>query len=205
MGYKYIALESEYGSGGGQIARQTAEMCGIPLYGRRVLEIVSQRLHIPVETIEEREETITSSFLFSIYMLSQTSGGDSDALPLEDRIFLEAQDAIRGLSVLGPAVFLGHCAAHALEERSDVLRVFIRADRSLREKNIAARRGLSAREAAQELKRTDQKRANYFRAYTRKGWTDPENYDLILDSGTLGAKTCADMLFRVLSTDPKDV
>lgn len=40
----------------------------------------------------------------------------------------------------------------------------------------------------------DHKRANYYYANTAKKWADFNNYDLILDSGTLGVDGCISAL-----------
>ena len=42
MRYKYITIEREYGSGGTEIARRVAEECGIPCYGKEILEFVAK-------------------------------------------------------------------------------------------------------------------------------------------------------------------
>ena len=70
---RFIAIEREYGSGGTAIARAFAERAGICCYGREILEEVSKEQNISVEQIERYEETVTNSFLYSVYMLAQTT------------------------------------------------------------------------------------------------------------------------------------
>ena len=39
-------------------------------------------------------------------------------------------------------------------------------------------------------KRNDRRRANYYNANTGRKWDDLKNYDMVLDSGTLGIDGC---------------
>ena len=43
MKFRYITIEREYGSGGTKIARKLSEVCGIPCYGREILEAVAKK------------------------------------------------------------------------------------------------------------------------------------------------------------------
>lgn len=40
----------------------------------------------------------------------------------------------------------------------------------------------------------DRKRANYYHTNTGKEWKNVDNYDIVLDSSTLGIKGCVDVL-----------
>ena len=83
MKCNYITIEREYGSGGTKIARRLAEVCGIGCYGTEILEAVSQKNHIPVESIQHYEETVSGSFLYTLFVMSQTQSGDPDMLTKE--------------------------------------------------------------------------------------------------------------------------
>ena len=104
---KYITIEREYGSGGTEIARLLAGQTGIPCYGQEILEEVSRERDIPVEKIQRYEETVTNSFLYSIYMMTQFTSGKNDMLTAEGHIYVAEQAVIRRLAGNGPAVFLG--------------------------------------------------------------------------------------------------
>ena len=71
MKTRYIAIEREYGSGGTEIARRLAEETGVPCYGREILEAVSKKYEVSIEDIERYEETVTNSFMYSIYVMAQ--------------------------------------------------------------------------------------------------------------------------------------
>ena len=85
MRINYITIEREYGSGGTEIAHRLAKACGIPCYGMEILEAVSKEWNVPIDRIEKYEENSTGSFLYSMYALSRSGGGESDLLSLEGR------------------------------------------------------------------------------------------------------------------------
>ena len=44
------------------------------------------------------------------------------------------------------------------------------------------------------MKRIDKERRNYYRYYTGRGWADPENYDLLINTSTAGIKGSVRMI-----------
>ena len=127
MKCNYLTIEREYGSGGTKIARRLAEESGIPCYGVEILESVSQSIHVPVEQIEQYEESVSNSFLYTLFMMSRAQTDKSDMLNREGHIYVAEQAQIRRLADQSRAIFLGHCASEALKERKGVVKVFIRA------------------------------------------------------------------------------
>ena len=78
MKYKNITIEREYGSGGTQIARKLAERFGVPCYGREIIEAVANDQNLSTSQIDAYEETVSNSFLYSVYLLSKAQTGDPD-------------------------------------------------------------------------------------------------------------------------------
>lgn len=190
MGYQYVVIEREYGSGGTEIARKLAQECGISCYGREIMEAVAKRYQVSPDVIERYEESVSNSFLYTIYAISQVQGGRSDMLTGEGQLFLAEQEEIRNFAIVGPAVFLGHCAEEALKDFK-ILKVFIRcSDSEKKTARIVSDYGIPASNAENIRKRFDNRRAKYYYANTTKKWEDMKNYDMILDSATLGIDGC---------------
>lgn len=190
MGIQYIAIEREYGSGGSIAARRLAQSCGMACYGQEILEKAGQNLHIPVSQLERYEESTTNSFLYSVNLMSKAQTADPDLLMREGHLFVAEHQAIRELASQGRAVFIGHCASQALAGYAGVLRVFIKADAQDRKRRAIEVYGIAPEEAEATLRRFDKKRAGYYGINTAKKWRDVHNYDMILDSSTLGIDGC---------------
>lgn len=195
MKCSYITIERQYGSGGTEIARRLAEETGIPCYGREILEEVSAKYHISIDEIEEYEETVQNSFLYSVYVMGKVQSGDGDCLARDGHIYVAEQKVIQELASNGPGIFVGHCASEALKGQSNVVRVFIRcSDDEAKKRRIQEEYGVSAAQTESTRKRFDRKRANYYNANTQQKWNDMSNYDVVLDSGKLGIDGCVKAL-----------
>ena len=197
MKYKYVVIEREYGSGGTEIGRLLSEKAGIPCYGIEILDAVSQSMNIPVSDIEKYEESVTNSFLYSLYAFSKMDTGTDDMLSNEDKVFVEQQRLIKEYSAQGPAIFVGRCASAALG-KDNVLSVFIHADKEFRRQRAIREYGVDEAYAAAVMSKFDKKRKSYYSANIRKKWTDRSNYQLILDSGKLGIEECAKIIFSAM-------
>ena len=191
MRYRYLTIEREYGSGGTEIAKELAKALKIPCYGHEILELTCERLGISETKLEQYEETVTNSFLFSVFMMSNSAAGRTDAVAGEGQIYLAEQAVIRDLAAKGPAIFVGHCASEALRGMNGVLNIFIRADKAYKKARIRSAYGIEERLVESTRKYYDKKRANYYYANTSRRWDDLGGYDLVLDSGKLGTDGCA--------------
>lgn len=194
MKCNYITIEREYGSGGTEIAKRLAKECGISCYGREILEEVSKKYDISVEQVEQYEEKVTGSFLYSVFMLTKTQSGDTNMLTNEGYTYLAEQEVIKKKAAEGPAVFLGHCAAEALKDVRGVIRVYIRADADSKKQRIMDTYNISKELIDANIKKFDKKRSNYYYANTGRHWEDMKNYDIVLDSGTIGVDGCVKIL-----------
>ncbi len=201
MKCNYITIEREYGSAGTKIARKLAEECGVACYGHEILEEVSKEYNISPERIEQYEETVTNSFLYSVFIISRAQAGDPDMLANEGHIYVAEQLMIKKLATKGPAIFLGHCASEALKDRKGVIKVFIRASDEEKKKRVKEEYSIPEKDAELVRKRFDKKRSNYFYANTAKKWDDFTNYDIVLDSTLLGIDGCVSILKGLFAKD----
>lgn len=199
---RYITIEREYGSGGTEIAQRLSQETGVPCYGREILEEVSRRYHLSIDAIEQYEETITNSFLYSIYVMSKANSADADMLATEGHIYVAEQSAIQRFAAQGPGIFVGHCASEALRGWDGVVKVFIgSSDNDKKNKRITHEYGIPELETESKRKWFDRKRARYYNANTGKKWENLSQYDLVLDSGTLGIPGCVAVLKGLLERD----
>ena len=198
MKIKYITIEREYGSGGTEIAAKLAEKCGIACYGAEIMELAAQRLHITAEEAQQYEEKITNSFLYSMFVMSQVQSGNTNALPMESRLYVEEHNAICNLAKSGRSVFVGHCASEALKDEAGVLRVFIRADDAFKHDRVVSEYGIDEKDAEAVCRRYNKKRSTYYTFNTNKKWDDLANYDMVLDSSAIGIDGCMNAIAALL-------
>ena len=151
-----------------------------------------------VDQIENREEKVTNSFLYSMYMLATMRSGSGDMLTAEKKIFLSAQKAVQDFAAKGSCIFVGHCASEALKDRKDVLRVFIRSDYEHKKQRAISEYGIPEADVDRTMRHYDKRRSSFFYDNTSKRWDSMESYDLILDSGSMGIDSCVKILESLL-------
>ncbi len=194
MNIRYITIEREFGSGGTKIAAEAAKKCGIASYGREIMEAVAKEKNVSVKALEEYEESVSGSFIYSMFVMAQSQTGNPDLLSPEAKLYVAESQVIKNLAHQGPGIFVGHCASEALKDMDGVLRVFIRASEEDKAKRAIRDYGIPESQVTAVCRKANRRRANYYSFCTRKKWNDPSNYDIVLDSSRLGIDGCAQVL-----------
>ena len=184
-----ITIGRQYGSAGLEIGKKLAEELGVNLYDKEMLKRAAKESGLCEELFETHDEKPTNSFLYSLVMDTYSLGYSSSSyadMPINHKVFLAQFDAIKKIADEGPCVMVGRCADYALEDRKNVINVFIYADMDQRIRRIAQKYDLTDAKAKDIIVKTDKKRASYYNYYTNKEWGDAKGYDPCLNSGKLG-------------------
>ena len=192
-----ITIGREYASGGRIIGQKVAESLGVPFYNKEILHMAAERLQMSPEDVKFADETAASSLLYSMSLMSNLSL--SSNLPLNDRVFIEEREVIKALAQKGPCVIVGRCADDILREiRDDVLNVFIYADKEFRIKRAVEEYGEDPDEVFSQIRKHDKKRATYYNLNTGRKWGAKDNYDLCLNSGSIGIEKCTEIITSLI-------
>ncbi len=193
MSYKIITISREFGSGGRFIGEETAKKLGIAFYDREIIAKVADDLGLSEKYVADRGEYAPSKNIFSYAFIGRDINGNSIA----DQIYSYQQKIIKELAAKEPCVIVGRSADYILSGRDDVLNVFIqgnKADKIVRIKEIYSK---SDDEAVKMIKDTDKKRSVNYRYCTDQEWGSRKNYDIVLNSSTLGYDNCIDVISRL--------
>lgn len=191
-----ITIGREYCSGGAETARILAEKMNIPYYDRDLIDHAVAKTNLSLEQVLANEERPDGKFM-DPYGKKIYRDDPSLSLPAHARIYDAQCDAVRKFAGEGPCVIVGRCADYVLGECSrviDVVNVFIRADKNKRIARAMRLYGISAVEAEKQIQNTDRIRAKYYKAHTNREWGDPNNYDLIIDTGIFGTEGAANLI-----------
>lgn len=175
-----IAISRQHGSGGREIGRMAAKELGIPFYDREIIALAAENSTIDTSFFEDSEGRDPGG------LFNELSSDVHFTLPITDKVFLQQAEVIRELAARESCVIVGRCADAILQDGPRVLRVFICADPESRRRRAAD----CLHEKAEDLEKTEKKRAAYYQHYTGKKFGDARNYDICLNSGTLGAEEC---------------
>ena len=186
-----ITIGRELGSWGREIGQRIAKEYGIKCYDKEMLQRAAKESGMCEELFETHDEKPTTSFLYSLVMDSCSLGysaGSFVDMPLNHKLFLAQFDAIKKIADEGPCVMVGRCADYALEDRKDVISIFIYADMDARVRKIASHMNISNAKAKDMIVKEDKKRASYYNYYTNKEWGSSHSYDLCINSAKLGVE-----------------
>lgn len=195
-----ITIGRQTGSGGSVVGEKLAKRLNIPYYDRELLARAAKDSGMSEKLFERHDEQPTRSLLYSLATSSFSVGFPQNYsdMPLDHKIFLAQFDAIRKIAEEGPCVIVGRCADYALEERGDLLTVFIRASRDDRIRRIMEKNHLTEEKAQSFIKKNDKNRANYYDYYSSKRWSSAESYDLCLNSSLFGIDGCVDVILDAM-------
>ncbi len=199
VSYKIIAIEREYASGGREIGEKVAKALGVKHYGREILEIVAQNRGTTAEKLAHLEETVTTSMIFSLRMMNSTLSAEDDLPPAEELMMAE-ESVIKELATKEEScVFVGRSAGIILEDRDDVLRVFVHADAGFRTKRARDYYGVKQEQIPDMIKKMDRRRANFHSTYFKRSWDNRSGYHMVLNSGLLTIDGCVDAIVACMS------
>ena len=105
--------------------------------------------------------------------------------PRKEIIHLTEQ-VIREAAASGNVVIVGRGAGFVLRDNPDVFRVFLRAPETVRVRTLMDRFGLTEAEARRRMHETDSNRAAYIKQLYGHDWCDPDEYDLVVNTGRIG-------------------
>ena len=160
---------------------------GWKLLDHTLISNVAQAAQVDAGTVERYDEHV-DSWWHRLNREGLQAWSIAAGVALEDARFFDAdrtaelvQQCIAQAGVAGNCVIVGRGAECVLQDREDVLRVFIYAPWKERVARVRARveRGRDLKEVIGE---TDRERASYIRAYYGCEWKDPHLYHLMISS-----------------------
>ncbi len=195
MRYNVVAIEREYASGGREIGENLAKTLGVPCHGRDIAERAAKELGITETELDEMEERVTGSLLYSFAVFADMAAGRAARLPKPEQLAV-VETGIAKECAKTPCVIIGRAAAGLFKDAPDALRVFLFADEESKAKRACEVYGIEAARAGEVCKKFDRRRGNYFRFASHANWRDPMLYDLILNSGRLGIARTTEIILR---------
>ncbi len=182
-----ITISREPGSGGRIVAQKVAAAVGFDLFHQEVIHQMAQSARVSrllVETLDERGLTILEDWVASLVE-------DHHLWP--DEYLQHLMKVIGTIGEHGAAVIVGRGANFVLppEQRFSVRIV---APQKTRIENVAREFSVSPKEAKRRVIRTESDRKAFVRKYYNADISDPLNYDLVLNTGTLRIEEAADAI-----------
>ena len=188
-----ITIGREFGAGGRTIAKLVSEALGLEIYDKDIVRETVKSSGLEEQLVQQEEEERKASESFWRTLSSYAGSYYNDT---QDEIHDLQKAIILKFAKQGPCIIIGRCADVILKEAGyDCLNVFLYAD----ELHCAMRAGeltniTDATELQKYLHKKNGARESYYHHYTGKKWGDAHNYDMVLNTGTLGYDMCVKMI-----------
>lgn len=198
-----VTVSRQYGSGGSEVAERVANALGWKLYDNAVVEAVAARLRLTPAEVSAREERVPS--LVERMASAMALGvpevmpvvGDMAAVPSEERMVMVTRRVIEEAVEAGPAVLVGRGAQCMLARRSDALHVYCYAPEEDLIRYVIENLDIPPAEAPKKVADMNHQREAYVRLHWKRNWRDVANYDLCVNTASLGVDGAARLVTEV--------
>ena len=193
-----ITIARQYGSGGREIGEKVAQKLGIKLYDKELITQAATKGSLDENVTKLADESAANSLLYTLAMGSNVLGTTMHfgyKMPLNDKLFILQSEVIKECVKEESGVIIGRCADYVLRNEENLFRIFIYGDLDHRQARIAKRHPeLKSSQIIDVINKTDKRRASYYNFYTGNKWGKYDNYDIAINSSTLGIEGTADLI-----------
>src|SRR3954452_22448953 len=199
---KIVTISAAYGAGGAVVGPRLAERLGVQFLDRAIPSEVAERLAIPADQSQARDEAIgglLSRVALRLAPVGLPAGAESapDVVD-EDAYRRTTETIIREHATSGEVVVLGRAGALVLRNDPRALHVRLHGPREKRIEQ-AMRLGAGEREdVEQRLHETDRAREAYVRHFYHHDPRDPGLYHLTIDSTAIPLEVVVELIERAV-------
>ena len=186
MSKKIITISREFGSGGRFIGEEVAKKLGMKYYDSDIIGQIAEKSGFSPEYIQENAELSPKKGLFAYAF----AGRDITGKSVEDMVYEVQRKVILEIAEKESCVIIGRNADFILNDRDDVLNVFIHGDKAEKVKRICKLYNVTEADALKMMVDIDKRRMTNYRFYTDRKWGMAGNYTLSLNSSELGYDMC---------------
>ncbi|RHV01427.1 cytidylate kinase-like family protein [Firmicutes bacterium OM07-11] len=192
MQRRIITISREFGSGGRFIGEKVAKKLGIAYYDKNIISQIAEESGLSSEYIQESAELSPKKGLFAYAF----AGRDITGKSIEDIVYEAQRKVILELAEKESCVMVGRNADFILQDRDDVLNVFIHGNMPEKTKRISRLYNVSEQEAVKMMADVDKRRMINYNFYTEQRWGKASNYTLCLNSSQLGYERCEEIIME---------
>lgn len=193
-----ITISRQFGSGGRSVGRLVAEKLGIPFYDKELVDQVALQSGFAPKFVEEHGEHAPGKSVFAYAFAPQGVPGVMNGMSTADFLWNIQCSAILQLAEQGPCVIVGRNADYILKDRKDAFHAYIHADLDFRADRIVRLYGESEKSPETRLQEKDKRRMRNYQHYTGRTWGASENYDICLNTASIGIEQAADIIVNLV-------
>ncbi len=191
--FQNICISREAGAGAGTLAKLVGQRLRWKVYDDELVEAIAHRMALPIDQVQALDEMAPSVV-------------QDWLLPLREEYYAPQEAYLDHLAKLieaigraGESILVGRGAGFMLP-RDATLSLRVVAPLKVRAQRLAERMGVSFRTARRAAKDLDRRRAQFDRTMHRANSNDPHNFDMVLDTNSLGLEIAAEIVVRAVES-----
>jgi len=215
-----VTLSRQLGAGGYRVASGLAKALGLRIVDRETIDQAALEAGVPKVALHELGYEGRRGLMQRILDALRTSPAipstiemqrrESDALltvaprgiftPAKPLLSAAMEDYVRivGMVILniakeGDVLIIGRASQVLLRDNPEALHIRVVAPLSDRVEKFMGLEKLTQREARQRLLASDRARAEYLRRYYGVNWSDPQLYDIVINTGHISIDTAVQL------------
>lgn len=191
--FRVVCISRESGAGGATIGRLVAGHLRWRFYDQEIVDTIARRMKMTPEEARVFDELApTRVQAWALPVLEEHYAPHEAYLDHLEKL-------IDAIGRAGDSVIVGRGAGFVLP-RETTLGVRIVAPLAARAERLAERMGVSIRTARRAALDLDRRREKFSKLQLGVDATDPRNYDLVLNSHSLGLDVCAAIILNTIRT-----
>ena len=185
--FQNICVSREAGAGAGQLAKLIGQNLGWKVYDEELVQAIAHRMGSPIEEVRSLDELAPSMVQDWLLPLREEYYAPQEA-------YLDhLAKMIEAIGRAGESVLVGRGAGFMLP-RDTTLSIRVIAPIKVRAQRMAERMGVSPRTAKRAARELDRRRAQFDRTMHRANPNDAHNFDLVLNTDSLGLEIAAEVV-----------
>ncbi|HEX2200341.1 MAG TPA: cytidylate kinase family protein [Burkholderiales bacterium] len=181
-----VTVTREMGSQGKEVARGVSEALGVPLICHQIVDQLADRVRLRKSQVMRLLDGRAGIF--------ERMSADLTSLAI-----FAAEEIVNAALQDNGAVIRGWGATQLLREMPSVVCVRVCAPFEVRKQRMLERLGAQdADKVAEDIRNNDEAYAAITRRHFSVDYTDPEKYDLVLNTQRVGVAECVDQVLRLV-------
>lgn len=193
-----ITIGRQYGSGGRELGQILAKNLGFEFYDEELVTMAAEKNKMHKDILRAVDEKATKSLLYTLVTGSDLRFFNTSTqyeMPINDKLFITQSEIIKNLADKSACVIVGRCADYVLRDSAQkCLHLFVYADLEHRIQRICQKYDLTPEKAKDKINKIQKSRKAYYNYYSNREWGNVSNYDLCVNTGTLGLQKAAEVI-----------
>jgi cytidylate kinase len=181
-----ITISREFGARGGALAKKINKRIGFKVWDKELLTAITKETGADerfIASLDERRRKMIDDALYGSFMGSKHSN---------THYFRSLMRVVHTIGAHGKSIIVGRGSSYIIESPS-ALRVRIVCPVEDRISYIAQQEGISEKEAQKMIFNRDAERKDFIQYYFKRDAGEPEDFDLVLNSGVFNINQLADL------------